>query len=104
MAFSRDESEGPVCPFVDLNDKRCASHFTLSRMDEAFDLCMRRHLHCVTYYQILQERRGASSELGIPNVRITIEGRSIAVRDPRKEPAVAATISCAPPELRATGS
>jgi hypothetical protein len=64
---------------------------------------MRRHLHCVTYYQILQERRGASNGLGIPNVRLTIEGRSVAARRP-DDPAVAGAISCGPPELRATGS
>ena len=49
----RKQSEPFVCPLINLNDLRCASHFSLCRMDVAFDLCLRQHLKCVTFYLIL---------------------------------------------------
>ena len=51
------ESESAVCPFLDLDDARCASHFSLGRISEAFDTCVNRHLGCPTYYRLLREQQ-----------------------------------------------
>jgi hypothetical protein len=48
------------CPYIDHNDPRCASSFTLGRLDRAFDVCLRRPLACQVFYRIAIEQRGSS--------------------------------------------
>ena len=43
------------CPFMNLNDPRCARHFSLSRLNEAFTICLNGYTDCPTYYQIRVE-------------------------------------------------
>ena len=60
------------CPFIDLNDTRCSTHFTLGRLDEAFDLCLNhQHRSCPTYHRLQRERHGT--------VNIQEESRPVAL-------------------------
>jgi uncharacterized protein CbrC (UPF0167 family) len=79
MVYVQDEIETVVCPFIDADDGRCASRFSLSRMDEAFELCLARHLSCVTYHQLLREARGETGKCATANIHLTIEGSSAAI-------------------------
>ena len=74
------ESESTVCPFLDHDDARCASHFSLGRISEAFDTCVNRHLGCPTYYRLLREQTLVTN--------LTLHGQSFAAQR----------------ELRATGA
>ena len=65
-------TEPTACPFMDLDDHRCASRFSLSRLNEAFGICMNRYLACPTYYRLLREHNGVTP--------ITINGQPVARR------------------------
>ncbi len=54
MPEARERDNG--CPFIDRDDHRCARHFSLHRIDEAFDVCVNRFLACPTYYRLLREQ------------------------------------------------
>lgn len=43
------------CPFMDAGDARCARHFSLGRLSEAFSLCLNGYHTCETYYQLRTE-------------------------------------------------
>jgi hypothetical protein len=58
-----------ACPFLDLDDERCASHFSLGRLSEAFDICVNRHLGCPTYYRLLREHNLVT--------HLTLHGRTV---------------------------
>jgi hypothetical protein len=47
-----DETRIDLCPFIDDNDERCASRFTLSRLSEAFSHCLGGHRACPTYWKL----------------------------------------------------
>ena len=66
----RSETESTGCPFVENDDSRCASHFTLGHLNEAFDICMNGHLGCPTYYRLLRESQRAAT--------LTINGQPFA--------------------------
>lgn len=74
-----DRSTDCSCPFIDLNDTRCSIHFTLGRLDEAFDLCLNHHHRsCPTYSRLQRERHGtisAPTQLG-RRVILTLNGGS----------------------------
>lgn len=59
MARPMAPSSDPTCPFIDLNDHRCASSFTLGRLDRAFGVCLRRHAACPIFYRIASEQHAA---------------------------------------------
>ncbi|MEX2216175.1 MAG: hypothetical protein WD768_18835 [Phycisphaeraceae bacterium] len=44
------------CPFLEKDDPRCASHFSLKHLDEAFDVCVNGHRACPMYYRMLREQ------------------------------------------------
>lgn len=52
---SRSKPECFGCPHMNLNDPRCARHFSLSRLSEAFTICLNGYTDCPTYYQIRVE-------------------------------------------------
>ena len=47
--------EPSCCPFIDRKDSRCSSQFTLSRLHNAFGLCVNEYQRCTTYHRILSE-------------------------------------------------
>ncbi len=44
-----------VCPFLDKQDARCGSHFTLSRLNEAFDHCFGAYTSCPNFHRLARE-------------------------------------------------
>lgn len=77
--YGGNQSTDCACPFIDLNDTRCSTHFTLGRLDEAFDLCLNhQHRSCPTYSRLQRERYGT---VGVPKeqgrrVVLTLNGGS----------------------------
>lgn len=66
-----DDAEPGVCPFINQGDSRCARRFKLSRMDQAFKVCMtEQHTQCMTYLQLAGQREHEQ-------ISITIAGRPI---------------------------
>jgi hypothetical protein len=53
--FDPDEAATPACPFIELGDPRCGSHFTLSRLSDAFGDCMGSYRQCPHYYRLQRE-------------------------------------------------
>ena len=56
MRRPRINVESTCCPFINRDDPRCASRFTLNRMHEAFGECLGAYHGCQTYHE-LQRRR-----------------------------------------------
>lgn len=48
---------GHHCPFLNRSDARCSTHFSLERLDRAFDHCFGRYHECSVYLELLTERR-----------------------------------------------
>jgi len=57
MKRRRVDIESTSCPFIDLNDPRCDRHFTLSRIEDAFGLCLGNYHNCPTYHRLTVETR-----------------------------------------------
>jgi hypothetical protein len=55
IAMSDHESH---CPFLNRADYRCSNHFSLDKLDRAFDHCFGEYQACGTYQEMLSERRG----------------------------------------------
>jgi hypothetical protein len=45
-----------LCPFLEEADTRCASHFNLTRLSEAFSHCAGRFQVCPVYQRLLRDR------------------------------------------------
>jgi len=60
------------CPFIELDDERCASRFTLSHLAEAFEMCFDRYQSCPTYYRLAQQHPDKQLR-----VHLTAHGRSL---------------------------
>ncbi|MBI1368059.1 MAG: hypothetical protein GC162_05335 [Planctomycetes bacterium] len=43
------------CPFIDDDDARCRSHFTLDHLNEALSVCMGGYHGCATYWRLRRE-------------------------------------------------
>ena len=78
-----------VCPFINQEDPRCASRFRLSRLGEAFDVCLREPESCPVHAALSREQasdqgRAHAREYGSggsnPTIHITVEGRVPAPR------------------------
>jgi len=50
------------CPFLNRTDSRCSSHFSLDRLNDAFDQCLGAYQACPVYLELLAERRQRRSE------------------------------------------
>lgn len=58
---------GRHCPFLNRSDPRCAEHFSLDSLSEAFADCVGTYAACPTYRELLAERRtrrGESADAG----------------------------------------
>jgi hypothetical protein len=47
----------PHCPFLNRADSRCANHFSLDKLDRAFNHCFGSYHSCATYSEMLHERQ-----------------------------------------------
>lgn len=54
-----------LCPFLDLNDSRCAAHFTLGRIQEMFGTCVNRYHACATYHRLCREQARSEPSLAL---------------------------------------
>ncbi len=45
-----------VCPFLEQADPRCADHFSLINIADAFSHCVGRHQACPVYQRLLTDR------------------------------------------------
>lgn len=59
----------PGCPYINVDDARCATRFTLHHMREAFETCIEGYAFCPVYAQLEQE-----AEADEP-LTLTIAGR-----------------------------
>jgi hypothetical protein len=55
--MTQSSDRGQHCPFLNRTDSRCGSHFTLERLEHAFDYCFDRYTACPVYLELLVERR-----------------------------------------------
>jgi hypothetical protein len=44
-----------LCPFIDDDHPRCASHFTLDHLNEAFTQCIGGFRGCANYYRLARQ-------------------------------------------------
>ena len=93
-----DESVTGECPFLNHDDARCRTRFSLRQIAQTFDFCRDRYRACPVYYTLQHEDRSADlplvAEVGIGagahdqpallpgmelpgTVRLTINGREV---------------------------
>jgi len=72
------------CPFLNRADDRCSMHFSLDRLDSAFEHCFGEYSSCAVYREQLAERREArinaslgrdSADATTPVIQISFHGR-----------------------------
>lgn len=72
LRIAARESTELVCPFIDGDDARCAERFSLSRLEQAFGVCVNGgYGWCPIYQQLSQEQ---AREPAGHSIRLTIEG------------------------------
>lgn len=49
------KSKSTICPYLDDSDIRCESRFSLSRLKDAFELCVGHYDECPLYRQLKDE-------------------------------------------------
>ncbi|MDX1682394.1 MAG: hypothetical protein R3336_04670 [Phycisphaeraceae bacterium] len=54
------------CPYINLDDARCARHFTLGRLERAFSVCVGAYRECPIHDEIREQQ-----------ARLTIRGRTV---------------------------
>ncbi len=45
-----------ICPLLELADPRCAAHFNLTNLSDAFTHCVGRYQACPVYQRLLRDR------------------------------------------------
>ncbi len=65
-----------ACPHVNVNDPRCASRFSLGRIDQAFSVCFGSYHVCPMYRRISSETAEAEAQARTA-VTITVSGNDI---------------------------
>lgn len=68
-------SQTRVCPFINRDDPRCAHRFRLSRVSEAFGVCLNAPTTCPIYHQLMGEQQRERPTTFNPTIHITVEGR-----------------------------
>jgi hypothetical protein len=64
----RRDTDWRACPFVNHNDERCSSRFSLGRIDQAFSVCFGSYRACPMYHRI----SGEVSRYGTPNTAVAV--------------------------------
>lgn len=47
-----------MCPFADRAESKCAAHWTLANVGQAFEHCADNYEHCPVYLNLIDERPG----------------------------------------------
>ena len=85
-AARADEVESPeTCPHVNRNDARCASRFSLGRIDQAFSVCFGSYRACPMYHRLngeLHHRTNGNriEAAGLPVITLTSGGLAVPLR------------------------
>ncbi len=78
------ETFSGACPFLDRNDERCASRFSLGRLEQMIDVCLGTGSSgCLMYHRLrMEEEQGiVVSNSPVPSlVMITHDGESLRLR------------------------
>ena len=69
------------CPFVNLNDPRCGTRFSLGRIDQAFSVCFGAYHACPMYQRIRREQAESETRRAV-GVELTVITRE-PLRGPR---------------------
>lgn len=71
-----------ACPHIDRDDIRCASRFSLGRLDQAFSVCFGSYRGCPMFHRINQEQFARARDAATPEplITITAHGRSVPLR------------------------
>jgi hypothetical protein len=64
------EDRTEACPFIEANDTRCNSHFTLGHLSQAFGDCMGQYQQCPNYHRL-------SATINSTRVIATLHGRQL---------------------------
>lgn len=52
MALQLTHPAADTCPFLELGDDRCNSHFTLHRLSDALGECFGEYRRCPNFYRL----------------------------------------------------
>ncbi|MCP3905329.1 MAG: hypothetical protein GY715_17010 [Planctomycetes bacterium] len=55
-----------VCPYVNHNDLRCATRFSLGRIEQAFSVCFGAYYGCPMFHRINGERTRSPEPAVVP--------------------------------------
>jgi hypothetical protein len=68
------------CPFLNRDDPRCAAHFRVNHLQNAFDHCAGEYAKCSSYRELLAERimRRAAAE-SERRVELSVGGQAYAI-------------------------
>ncbi len=70
-----------ACPYVNHDDPRCSSRFSLGRIDQAFCVCFGAFTTCPMYIQITDERAsGRRDRRPVPLIAVTANGSALPLR------------------------
>jgi hypothetical protein len=77
--------QSELCPHIEQNDVRCNHRFCLTRLDQAFSVCLGAFHGCPMYHRLNREsdaplRLAHDGEASIPLIDVTTHGRTIALR------------------------
>ena len=70
-----------ACPHLDRNDLRCACHFRLGRLSDAFQICCNEFHGCALFHRLNHESVSAEVSRGADSTtELTIHGRTEQLR------------------------
>lgn len=74
-----------LCPHIEHNDVRCSHRFSLTRLDQAFSVCLGAFHGCPMYHRLNREGDATLGLTGdgeppIPLITITTHGQHLALR------------------------
>jgi len=74
-----------LCPHIEQNDVRCSHRFSLTRLDQAFSVCLGAYHGCPMYHRLNREsdaelRLAADIGAAAPLITVTHHGQHIALR------------------------
>ncbi|MGF1632595.1 MAG: hypothetical protein ACFCVE_01990 [Phycisphaerae bacterium] len=66
------------CPFLNRDDDRCASSFSMGSLEHLFQRCFRNFATCPAYQEMLAERQEsrAKAKAARSYVQLTVDGRA----------------------------
>lgn len=70
-----DTRESFGCPFMNRDDPRCVRHFSLSRVSEAYTICLNGYKDCPTYYQIRVEHAHGPTAIATRKLQPALAGQ-----------------------------